>query len=145
MIYMDYKFKLSSFESEKLIEDSILEFLSFKGTVFKMNMGGKPLVLPNGHTIMVPFKNIYSPIGISDILFLCKGKSYFFEVKKPSEKKHIEKFYSYYSSIDPKRLLNKNKKTIAQQVQFINRMRKEEFTAGFVCSIEEVENFLAGR
>ena len=140
---MDFKsFKLiqKSFITEKDIETQILEYLSYKGTVYKMNFGGKPIQI-NGYMQMIPFQSKYKPDGFSDVLFLCEGKSYFFEVKKPEIKKHIFLNYTFYSNCNPKNLKG-NRKTYAEQVQFINRVKKEGFVAGFVSSIEDVKKFL---
>ena len=137
---MDFKFYRKSLLTETDIETSILEYLSFKGLAFKINQGGKP-IFKDGSMIMIPFQSKFNPVGISDILFISKGKVYFFEVKKPKVKAHIEKFYSFYCKCDPKRLKDA-KRIFAQQVQFIERVKKEGLIAGLISSIEDVEKFL---
>jgi len=130
-----------SFILESDIEKQILEYLSFKGSVFKMNNSGKPIYI-DGKLTLIPFGSKFNPDGISDIMFISKGKTYFFEVKKPEVKRHIEKFYSFYCTCDPKKLKDNNKKTFVKQVQFIERVKKEGLVAGLVSSIEDVEKFL---
>ena len=128
--------------TEKDIETEILNYLdSLGGFVMKINVGGRPLLLPSGKMIMMPFKNIYSRKGISDIFWIHNGLFHAFEVKKHTEHKFIEKHYE--------RLLqggfssdNKQHKRWHDQIIFIENIKKNGGKAGFVYSIDCVKSLL---
>jgi len=128
--------------TEKEIESHILGYLdTLGGFVLKINSGGKPILNREGRMIMIPFKNPYSPKGMSDILFLYEGCAFCFEVKKPSEVKFIKNSYqrlqegSFSSE-------NKTYRRLRDQILFIERVKSNGGYGGFVSSIEEVKSII---
>ena len=126
--------------TEKDIEKSILMFLERipDSYVCKIDKGGKPVKKGN-KTIIIPFGGRYSVVGMSDIMFICQGKTYFFEVKTPETVKYPRKHFDKLLVTHPD---GHSRKVLIQQCRFIHSIRKAGAVGEFVASIEDVTTIL---
>lgn len=129
---------------ETEIEKEILIYLeeTYRNSkVMKINVGGKP-IFKDGKMKLIPFKSKYSPIGISDIIFIKDSIIYFFEVKTPQKMKFIKKNYARFKGESPKQFKQKEYERICSQVNFIESVKEVGARAFFVSSIDDVKNAL---
>lgn len=128
-------------ENEKDIENSILQWLSYlrDGVFFKNHSTG--IYDPERKAFRLS-KNPYFIRGVSDILGVYKGVFCAFEVKTPAEYRHIMKHWERYRI---GQITNKGQRRLANQVDFICRIREKGGIAGFVYSIEMVKELFRKR
>lgn len=137
--------KLKSIEyspTEKEIEDSILNYLDFKGFVSKIHRGGKPVKNKFGQVLLIPFGNKHVK-KLVDIYFLYKGKSFWFEVKTEKEFIYFQKKSTYLKNNSLKLIKEKKLIHLKEQYDFIESVKKNGGYGGFVWSIECVKKIIS--
>ena len=124
------------------IENQILDYLSKLrgGFVHKIHLSGKPIRKGSKIIKIIPFGSKHYQIGMSDILFIFRGRTYCFEVKTPNEYKKIKKGWDKLKQ--PKQLLPKSWHHFKDQYEYLERVRKAGGVGEFVCSLDQVIGFL---
>ncbi len=125
--------------TEKQIETQILDFLSIaKGCLFfKHNNTG--IFDPKTKKFRT-VQNKYIPKGASDIYGSFYGRTFYIEVKTPSEHAYITKHYEEIKKyIGPSR----KKNHIKNQIHYLELARKNHCIAFFACSLDQVKEALS--
>lgn len=137
-------------KKEEMLEQPIVklicDYLSLLrgGFVIKHELSGKPVKVKN-FIKLVPFKNKYYRRGLSDIEFLYRGKTFYFEVKTNKELKWWAKKYPTVKHIDPSTLTaNKDKKVkhFLEQQNFLDNVNRTGNVGRFVDSLEMVKEII---
>lgn len=129
---------------ENPVEKLILDYLDCipNSVVMKMNRGGRPVKNKQGQILLIPFKSRFSQWRISDIYFLYKGKTFWFETKNPEEHKYIKKHLETIRGEYPPEM-NKKRLHIYEQDAFHNYIKRGGGFGGFVSSINCVKEILS--
>lgn len=129
--------------SEKEIEKAIAKRLSYYqgGFVCVIELSGRPIRTPSG-TVMIPFQGEFYRKGMSDIIFLYKGKSFAFEVKTEKEYKWVVKHRDRLRKSARNLLTKKRDIHVREQIDFIEGFKHSGNYGDFVCNFEQVEKII---
>lgn len=140
-------------QHEKTIERSILSYLDNRGgsqLIVKINTSGVPMKNPTtGQMYLRPFSKHFSQKYMSDIFYLCQGRSFFLEIKRPS-RATVKKLLIYKENvnkceIDASFAKVHGTKQIANQFLFIHRAIQAGGYGGFAMSIFDVHKMIEDR
>ena len=119
-------------EQQKLI----LDYLHYNGFVCKIELSGKPKK-ENGKIKLIPFKNKYFKLFMSDIYFLYKGETFWFEVKDPKDIEWL-KTKILLNRLDEPIKTRKHQRIIGQY-RFLEDIIKNGAYGGFVSNLTIVK------
>jgi hypothetical protein len=130
-------------EKEKPLEHMVLNYLDRipGGYVIKHELSGRPIKKGN-YYILIPFKSKFFRRGHSDVTFLYKGTSYYFELKTTKELSWWKKKYETIKHLTPDLLDERKDKKIKhflEQQLFINNINETGNKAYFVDTLEDVQ------
>lgn len=133
---MKVQVKKTEIECEK----EILDYLGSRGGFpCKIHLSGKPIKIGRSFKL-IPFKNKYYRKGMSDILYIEKGRLFVFEVKTEDEYKkaikNINRLTKAFSEL-PKYLHH-----LKEQSDFIKKVKEAGGDGGFVFSVNCVKKIL---
>jgi len=124
--------------NEHQIEAALLEWLSTvdDGYPCKIVNNGDIKKLPDGRVILIPQQNKFFRKGMSDILFIHRKKTFWFEVKIYKDWDFIDRRKDWL-----RKELHTDKNYIRWQNQIIfqDEMRKRGHIAEFVYSLQQVK------
>lgn len=116
----------------------ILQYLNLfeKGIACKIELSGAP-IRKGGKVVGIrKFKNDYFRTGISDIMFVKDGMTYFFEVKTPRKASEISN--RYYNGKWDQYINLKSNERLKNQYEFLMAITSQGLRGGFVCCVEDV-------
>ena len=108
-----------------------------KGLVSKIELGGIPKVRHGKIVGIRNFRNKYYRKGMSDVLFIKNGITYFFEIKTPEVASELSK--RYFSDKWNKYINLKSNERLKLQYEFLEMSIKHGARGGFVCCPEDVK------